>query len=70
MRQKRSRGLKGITGLFKELSYRKERCELERKWDVCSPMQEYFRDNPGAAKEHHRLHERAVTKLNKKYGKH
>lgn len=70
MRHKRNRGLKGITGVFKELSYRKERCELERKWDVCSPMQEYFNSNPEEEKEHYIEYGKALAKLNKKYGKH
>lgn len=70
MKHRRNRGFKGIAGFFKELAYNYERCKLEDKWYVCSPMQEYYYSHPDAMKEHDNSYEKALAKLNKKYGRH
>jgi hypothetical protein len=70
MRHKSNRGFKGITGVFKNIAYGCERYKLECKFDVCSPMQEYFNSHPEEEKEHYIAYGKALAKLNKKYGKH
>jgi len=73
MKHRRNRGfkvIKGITGFFKELAYRNERCKLEDKWYVCSPMQGNYNSHPDAKEEHDISYGRELAKLNKKYGKH
>lgn len=69
MKHRRNRGFKGIAGFFKELAYNYERCKLEEKWYVCSPMQEYFNSHPDEEEEHDISYGKELAKLNKKYGK-
>jgi len=68
MKHRRNRGfkvIKGITGFFKELAYRNERCKLEEKWYICSPMQEYYNSHPDVKEEHDISYGKELAKLNK-----